>query len=30
VTTLRASTKDFQGVAIMLRAVLFDSGSADQ
>ncbi|WP_067502206.1 hypothetical protein [Actinoplanes sp. TFC3] len=30
VTTLRASTKDFQGVAIMLRAVLFNSDSADQ
>ena len=30
VTTLRASVKDYQGAAILLRTVLFDSDSADQ
>jgi hypothetical protein len=29
VTTLRASVKDYQGAAIILRAVLFEGDSAD-
>jgi hypothetical protein len=29
-TTLRASVKDYQGAAIILRTVLFESDSADQ